>query len=294
MAKQKVTTLREVATRKNDQVFVDPRILGVQDGHNPRDYDLKENRAHLDELKASILENGVQQPLWVRLDKELGVILIVDGECRWRAVQELIEEGNDIKLIPVIEKTGTEQELLVQAMTANLGKPLSQWEVGGAYKRFISWGWTEAEIAKAMGQTETYVKQAIEFAGADKVTKKLLSQGAVTPSLALTTIKKHGDKASLILAEVVKKKAAQVAEESEKRKAAKAGKKEPAKKAAPKKEKPAAREKAVNSAHVKFKLMTSICEILDWVANGNDGDDADRGIVAADASKTLKKLLPKE
>jgi hypothetical protein len=65
--------------------MIDPRIIAVEDGHNPRDYNIPENRAHLDDLKASIRENGTISPLWVRYDAERRAAVLVDGECRLRA-----------------------------------------------------------------------------------------------------------------------------------------------------------------------------------------------------------------
>jgi ParB-like chromosome segregation protein Spo0J len=68
-----------------DQIMFDPRIIVVEDGHNPRDYTIPENRAHLDDLKASIRENGTISPLWIRWDAENRAAVLVDGECRLRA-----------------------------------------------------------------------------------------------------------------------------------------------------------------------------------------------------------------
>ena len=48
--------------------MIDPRIIVINDGHNPRNYDLPENHAHLDALKVSIRENGTLVPLLVRYD----------------------------------------------------------------------------------------------------------------------------------------------------------------------------------------------------------------------------------
>jgi hypothetical protein len=41
-------------TRKDLGGFMDPRLIRIEKGHNPRDYRLPENRAHLDSLKVSI------------------------------------------------------------------------------------------------------------------------------------------------------------------------------------------------------------------------------------------------
>jgi hypothetical protein len=77
--------LRDLRSSMRDQMMFDPRIIVVEDGHNPRDYTIPENRAHLDDLKASIRENGTISPLWIRWDAENRAAVLVDGECRLRA-----------------------------------------------------------------------------------------------------------------------------------------------------------------------------------------------------------------
>jgi hypothetical protein len=65
---KEVTRLRDLKNGARDMFTLDPRIILISEGENPRDYTLAENRAHLDKLKASIRVHGVQQPLWVRYD----------------------------------------------------------------------------------------------------------------------------------------------------------------------------------------------------------------------------------
>lgn len=259
-----VTRLTDMATGRIDAIKLDPKLILIEEDFNPRDYALPENRAHLDELKDSILEHGVEQPLWVRFDTENKIPYLVDGECRLRAVLELIDEGHPIESVTIIQKSGTPEDRLRIALTANTGKALSQWEVGKAYLRLQNYGWAVDRIAKEMGQKKTYVTQAIEFAtSADKTTLKLLSMQAITPSLALATMRKHGDKASLVLETKVKLavKAAEAKQKKAEEKAAAklardkaAGKKTPAKKkAADKPAKPAKAAKPVTLKREKAK-----------------------------------------
>jgi ParB-like chromosome segregation protein Spo0J len=71
---------------------------------------------------------GVLQPLLVRFDPQQQCAILNDGECRLRAVLELIEEGVEIATIPILQvQGGNETERLVIALTANTGKPLSKW-----------------------------------------------------------------------------------------------------------------------------------------------------------------------
>jgi ParB/RepB/Spo0J family partition protein len=178
----------------------DPRLIHIESGHNPRNYKLPENHAHLEELKASIKENGVLQPLLVRYDAATKQAVLVDGECRLRATLELIAEGVEIEAIPAIQVAGNnEAERLVIALTANTGKPLSKWESGLAFVRLSKFGWDTAKISTRLGFSERFVKEAMELSDSPEEVKLMLSERAVTPSLALDHIRKHGSNATATL-----------------------------------------------------------------------------------------------
>jgi ParB family chromosome partitioning protein len=206
--KTEVTRLRDLKLSARDQFMLDPSIIQIEKGHNPRQYKLAENRAHLDELKASIKENGVLQPVLVRYDAATKSAVLVDGECRLRAVLELIKDGVEIEAIPAIQVSGNnEAERLVISLTANTGKPLSKWESGSAFARLINFGWDAAKIASRLGFSERFVNEAMELSDAPEEVKELLSERAVTPSLALDHIRKSGTGATMTLrAEVEKAK----------------------------------------------------------------------------------------
>ena len=139
--------------------MMDPRIIVISEGENPRDYTLPENREHIDRLKASILSQGVQQPLWVRFDPVTGSAVLVDGECRLRSTMELIAEGNDIKAVPVIQKPESDEAgRLVMALTANTGKPLSKWEDGSAFQKLHNFGFEIADIAEKTAKEEIEIE----------------------------------------------------------------------------------------------------------------------------------------
>ena len=196
--------LRDLKTGARDMFSIPPSMICVEEGHNPRNYSLPENRAHLDELKRSIAQVGVLSPLWVRFDVpstgEKKTAVLVDGECRLRAVLELIAEGTEIRSVPVIQVEGkSETERLLLAITANTGKPLSKWELGEAFRRLLRFGWSESDVSKKTGYTGRFVAEAVELADAPEEIKHLLSEQAVTPSLALATLRTNGSEATAIL-----------------------------------------------------------------------------------------------
>jgi ParB-like chromosome segregation protein Spo0J len=194
--------LRDLGIGRRDCIMINPKLIRVEEGHNPRNYRLPENRAHLDELKKSIEAIGIQVPLLVRWENGEKIPILVDGECRLQAALELIKEGFEILSVPVMQAQGdNEPDRLVLALTANTGKPLSKWEIGSAFKRFIAWGWDADKIAAKMGYPTRYVNECIELSDATEQVKQLLSEEAVTPSLALKHIRADGSNAGPVLAE---------------------------------------------------------------------------------------------
>lgn len=200
--------LRDIASGRRDALNIDPKLIKIEPGYNPRQYTLFENRQHLDQLKLSIAQVGVLQPLLARWDGEQAVL--IDGECRLRACLELIKEGVEIKTVPVLQETASDEaSRLLLSLATNTGKPFSVLELGAAYKRLSRHGWSNQEIAEKSGTTTAKVAQAIELAEAPTDVKELVTAGSVTPSLARQVVREKGDKAGADLrAKVSQAKAA--------------------------------------------------------------------------------------
>ena len=206
MSIKQIERLRDLKVGVRDMIMLPPDSIRIEKNHNPRNYRLAENHAHLDELKLSIQENGVLVPLLVRFDQENKEAILVDGECRLRAVLELIREGVEIVSVPTVQVKGNDPaSRLVLALTANTGKSLSKWESGTAFQRLVDYGWEIEAIASKLGFTERFVKEAIELADADDEIKEMLSERAVTPSLALYHLRKSGSAAAKGLKEAADK-----------------------------------------------------------------------------------------
>lgn len=279
MAKTKPTTsgatrLSELSSGRQDVLNIDPAIIVTEDGFNYRDFTLPENKEHVQDLKKKIAAaGGVLQPLLVRFDPETKLPILIDGECRLRAVKELLEEGGtEIKTVPVIQKKNTtEAERVVMSLTANGQKPPSICEAGEAYKRLQTGGWTVEEIAQKTGNTVQHVNAAIELTVVDKPTRRLISMGAVSVAHARSEVKRHGEKASLVIQMAVKK----AKEQQEAKKAAKAGKgdggkKKPGRK--PKEDKPVVvkRAKAKGGRFIKDDVLALITKALEAAKESDD------------------------
>ena len=196
--------MRDLSTGRRDLLNISPKDIFIDPSHNPRVYTLAENREHLDILKKSIAEIGVQQPLWVRWENATKQAILVDGECRLRACLELIAEGHPIEAIPCFQvQAGNEVERLMLALTANSGKPLSQWEAGEGYRKLQRFGWAIDKIAAQCSVSKNYVTTALELNEAPEAVKEELSAGTITPAAAVSIVREHGSDAGKVVKERV-------------------------------------------------------------------------------------------
>lgn len=190
------TTLKQIGTRRDYQM-INPRLIDIEPGFNPRDYSLPENQEHVTKLAQSIGAEGLIQPLTVRLKRETGRATLVDGECRYRAILKLIDEGHPVfsetdSLIPCFpapEGSNNDGNRLLTAITANTGKPLSKWELGTAFQRLFNFGLSAERIASRTGFNERFINEAIELADAPQEVKELLSTQAITTGNALSVLR---------------------------------------------------------------------------------------------------------
>jgi hypothetical protein len=175
--------------------------LKLIDGFNVR-ADGAEHKMHVAELTDSIVANGFYQskPLsgYVALDKGKQVIYVTDGHCRLEAAQAAIKRGAEIKALPVVvSPKGTSiEDLTVGLVTNNNGKPLSPYEIGVVCKRLTGFGWDEKAVAKRLSMTAQRVGDLLTLVAAPAAVRKLVSDGTVSATQAIETLKKHGDKAA--------------------------------------------------------------------------------------------------
>jgi ParB family chromosome partitioning protein len=164
----------EAVLKRRDVFEVDPRKVKVQVGWNPRvDFSGEE------ELMASIIENGVLDPITIKVvDDDL---ILVDGERRLRATMRAIGEGYEIASIPaMLAKRGiSDIDALFVTLLKNDSKPLAPIEEAAAYRRFLAWGIDPAEIGRRMGRSEQHVKNRIALDGAAPDLKAAVAEGEI-------------------------------------------------------------------------------------------------------------------
>jgi len=106
----------------------------------------------LTELAQSITNNGIIQPIVVRL--KAGIYEIVAGERRWRAAQKA-----GLKRVPVVIKEVSDEKLLELALIENIQRQeLNAVEEARAYRKLVDTvGLTQEMVAERVGKNRTVI-----------------------------------------------------------------------------------------------------------------------------------------
>jgi ParB family chromosome partitioning protein len=114
--------------------------------------------AKLEELAASIREQGVIEPILVRRDG--AKYRIVAGERRWRAAQRA-----GLREIPAVVRDATDREAFEIALVENLQRAdLNAIEEAEAYEVLVGdHGLTQEEVAKRVGKERSSVANALRL-----------------------------------------------------------------------------------------------------------------------------------
>jgi ParB family chromosome partitioning protein len=134
------------------------------------------DRTGLDELKQSIVENGVIQPITVRRVDE-GYELIA-GERRLRAIQEL-----GYKKIPAfVMDVDTDDQMLELALVENIQREdLNPIEQAKAFQQLMKgYGLTQETVAKKVGKDRATVANIIRLLKLPEQIQKSLKEGKIS------------------------------------------------------------------------------------------------------------------
>ncbi|MGA4722076.1 ParB/RepB/Spo0J family partition protein [Fictibacillus nanhaiensis] len=129
----------------------------------------------IEELKESIIEHGILQPIVVR--KSIKGFEIVLGERRFRAASEA-----GLKVIPVIVKDYDEQKMMEVALIENLQREdLNPVEEAQAYQKLMEHlKLTQEELATRVGKSRPHIANHIRLLQLPKPVLELLSNGQIS------------------------------------------------------------------------------------------------------------------
>jgi ParB/RepB/Spo0J family partition protein len=194
--------LKDFAEGRTDVYKIDPRKLRIKEGWNSRDFNDPANIEHVKTLAASIREVGVKEPLKVNMEDN--VPYVTNGECRLRAVMLLIEQGVEIKSVPVMgeDRFANEADRLFTQFISNSGKPFGPIENARLFKRLIDMGWAQKDIAGKSGMSGGRVSQILELNTLPVSIQQLIVEGKVSSAFALNVWKKHSGNLEAAFAEL--------------------------------------------------------------------------------------------
>jgi ParB family chromosome partitioning protein len=156
----------------------------------------------MEELKASIREVGLLQPIVVR-ETGPGSYELVMGERRWRAAQAL-----EFEAIPAIVRDTRDDAMLRDALLENIHRAdLNPLEEAAAYQQLLEeFGATHDELAKRIGRSRPQITNTIRLlnlpAGVQRrVAAGVLSAGHARALLSLEETEQQEQLATRIVAE---------------------------------------------------------------------------------------------
>ena len=129
----------------------------------------------IEELKVSILEHGIIQPLVVR--RVRGGLELIAGERRLRAAKEAgLEE------VPVLLAEASDRKVLEMALIENLQREdLNPIEEAEAYQRLSKdFNLTQEEIAKSVGKNRATVANTMRLLDLSPAVRKMVAQGSIS------------------------------------------------------------------------------------------------------------------
>jgi ParB family chromosome partitioning protein len=155
----------------------------------------------LEELKQSILEHGVIQPILVR--KSIKGYDIIAGERRFRAAQLA-----GLTTIPAVERKFSDQQMMEVALIENLQREdLNPLEIAEAYQKIMErFSLTQEELAKKMGKSRSLVANYLRLLNLPNEIKENVSRGTLTMGHAKTLVAIEDTKLQIHLAEETIKK----------------------------------------------------------------------------------------
>ena len=129
----------------------------------------------IEELKESILQHGILQPIIVR--KSIKGYEIVVGERRYRAAKEA-----KLEKVPVVVRDFSEQQMMELAILENLQREdLTPIEEAAAYQTLMDkLKLTQEELAKRLGKSRPHIANHIRLLSLPASIQELISDGKIS------------------------------------------------------------------------------------------------------------------
>ena len=186
---------------------IDPSEIKVMDGFNQRiDF------GDIDELAAQIKEQGLLEAVSViplnenEIESDGKKYLLVNGERRYRAIQKLVADGENVGLIKanLLPRDLSDDDLFVQQLMRNEGKKFNDVELGLVCKRLLEivdengkQKYSRADVAKMLGKNPGVITYALQSLDYDPRIVEMMKNGEIGGTevrrIYTAARKKYGD-----------------------------------------------------------------------------------------------------
>ncbi|MFA1714484.1 ParB/RepB/Spo0J family partition protein [Peribacillus frigoritolerans] len=129
----------------------------------------------IEELKQSIMEHGILQPIIAR--KSIKGYEIVAGERRYRAAKEA-----DLKTVPVVVRELSEQQMMELAILENLQREdLNPIEEAAAYQTLLEkLEFTQEQLANRLGKSRPHIANHVRLLSLPEGIRRYISDGEIS------------------------------------------------------------------------------------------------------------------
>lgn len=200
--KQMCHGAQKIIRRTDTGMFIALENIHVKPDFNRREDDERTRLAD-DELFTFLMNGGTVPPLEC-VPRDDGGVWIVEGHRRCRAFKRCQEAGKPIKDVQIVPFTGNDVERIARIMTSNNQLPLSKIEQAAVVKDLAAFNLTTAEIARLIHKSAPTVEMLLTLSTADLSIQEKVKAGEVSPAVAVTRIKEHGEKAADVIKQDVK------------------------------------------------------------------------------------------
>lgn len=158
---------------------------------------IREDYGDIDELAASIELYGIKVPIQGFRDKDNdGQWFSIDGHRRIKAAMKLVnEKGLTIRAkVHVVDyRKLSDEQIVVDMVTTNSGKPLNPVELAEAVRRMVAYGNTPNEIAVKFGKPAALVRNLELLAAAPRRLREMIKKNVINYHLVLNILRETKD-----------------------------------------------------------------------------------------------------
>lgn len=187
-------------TTKSELLKIDPHRIIFDPKNNPR-----QDYGDIKSLMNFIEENGTEAlpPIKVRKttdEKGKEVYELIHGYRRMTAITRLLDKGVEIARVIArpVPRGYNEKDELIDHISENSGMKLNAMEEAIVFEKLLKFGWSQAEIAKRIGKTQSHVSQVLKLSGSSDYIKETVAKGLISGALVVKVLNEHkGDEAAV-------------------------------------------------------------------------------------------------